>query len=385
MKKILFICTVAILAFACSGPSPKISGSIAGASNAKITLTRIGAQTLSLIDTLRTNDKGYFSYKIKQKKKTFEPFFLSIMVDSTQLATLLVDKAGSITFESDMSTRKTNVEGSEGSVLLQELDAMMAKSAHQFDSLLLILQNYEGQPDYQDMYTKINYDLGDVYVKYRRASLRFIMSNVKSLASVSALYQRFPNGLSVYADKNDFTYFQVVHDSLSTVYPNSEYVIGLKEEYERRRNNLEMNARLEQAESLSFPEITLPDVNAKLVKLSSLAGKVFLLHFWLSSDPKQRIDNKDMEEIYHKYRAKGFEIYQVAVDVDKPAWARTVANQAIPWISVCDGFGTISTAVTYYNVTQIPSSFLFDKEGNIVAKGLSLEQLDARLAKLCAN
>ncbi len=383
MKKLFFLCAIASLGLACSGPSVKINGCISGAPNAKITLTRIGAFDQRMLDTLRANEKGCFTYKVKQKGKTFEPFFLSVTVDSLQAATLLVEQPGTIGFESNKNSGKTMVEGSEGSLLLQEMNDLMIVSSHRFDSLLAVLKAHEGLADYQEIYKKINYELGNVYVKHKRASLKFIMSHTKSLATIPALYQKFPNGLSVYADKNDFVYFKAIYDSLQTVYPHSEYVLALKEEYDRRRNMVELETKMQNAAALNFPEIELPDVNAHPVKLSSLEGKVLLLHFWLSSDPQQRIANKDMEEVYNKYHAKGFEIYQIAGDIDKPAWARTVATQAIPWISVCDGLGTASPAVRTYNVTAVPASFLINQKGDIVAKNPTLKELDAQLAKLC--
>jgi peroxiredoxin len=77
--------------------------------------------------------------------------------------------------------------------------------------------------------------------------------------------------------------------------------------------------------------------------------------------------NNDLMEIYNKYKSAGLEIYQVSIDTDKTAWATAVKEQNLPWISVCDGKGAASIAVATYNVTAIPSMFVFNRKGDIVA------------------
>jgi len=108
-----------------------------------------------------------------------------------------------------------------------------------------------------------------------------------------------------------------------------------------------------------------------------------LLSFWYTQDSRQRIANQEFLDLYRKYASKGLEIYQVALDTDKTAWARAVTEQALPWVSVCDGYGTGSPSVSTYAVTKIPTHFLINKEGDIVGRDYSMEQLDKELAKIC--
>ena len=59
----------------------------------------------------------------------------------------------------------------------------------------------------------------------------------------------------------------------------------------------------------------------------------------------------------------------MSLDADKTAWAAAVKDQKLPWISVCDGHGALSIAVAAYNVTTVPTMFVFNAKGDIVAKG----------------
>ena len=127
--------------------------------------------------------------------------------------------------------------------------------------------------------------------------------------------------------------------------------------------------KIAKAGEESFPNISLPDINAKNVDLSSLEGKPFILMFWTITEASQKMFNNDLKELYRKYSGNGLEIYQVSLDVDKTAWATAVKEQELPWISVCDGKGSASPSIATYNIATIPYMFVFNKNGDIVARG----------------
>jgi peroxiredoxin len=159
-------------------------------------------------------------------------------------------------------------------------------------------------------------------------------------------------------------------------------MVVLREEYERRMNAMTMQTMMDGVTEINFPDLDLPDVNAQKIKLSTRKDKVVLVYFWTSTSTAQRMENNDLRRLYDKYAAKGFDIYQVALDTDKPAWAKLVREQNNPWINVCDGFGAYSQAARLYNVTTLPSGFLIDKKGQLVAGQLSGTALEKRLAEL---
>ena len=69
----------------------------------------------------------------------------------------------------------------------------------------------------------------------------------------------------------------------------------------------------------------------------------------------------------------------MAIDTSKSLWINAVQQQQLPWISVSDLRGQASTSLGVYNVTQLPTSFLIDKEGSIVGRDIRGEELDKRL------
>ena len=210
-----------------------------------------------------------------------------------------------------------------------------------------------------------------------------MMKSPASLSNIALLYQKFNGELTLFGDVNDVVYFKKVYDSLKVAYPHSMYVNSLKDEVDRYQKAFEFNNKMNIAGEQAFPEIALPDTKGQTRKMSELLGKPFILLFWTSSLDQQKMYNHELKELYAKYNPKGLEIYQVSADIDKTQWATVVKEQELPWINVCDGLGTSSVVLNTYAVTQLPTMFVFDKAGNIVAKNIfDKRELERELAKL---
>jgi peroxiredoxin len=123
-------------------------------------------------------------------------------------------------------------------------------------------------------------------------------------------------------------------------------------------------------------DLSLPDLNGKLVSLSELKGKVVLIDFWASWCGPCRHNNPRLVKLYNKYHEKGLEIYSVSLDEDMVDWKKAVHRDRLIWIQVIDDKGWQATSASAYGVDMIPSSFLIDKQGVIRtmnAEGAELE------------
>ena len=110
------------------------------------------------------------------------------------------------------------------------------------------------------------------------------------------------------------------------------------------------------------------------MKLSDVDAKVIMVYFWSSANASQKMFNLDfLRSIYEDYHDKGFEIYQVSLDIDKAAWARVVKGQNLPWINVCDSRGASSPYVSLYNLGALPSAFVI-ADGELVDGEMSTEK-----------
>ena len=369
-------CLALLMTGACtSGSKVKVRGTYAP--DTRLELKRLNLSHLLTVDTVLTDAKGNFSFRLPAQKGF--PEFYYLMQDQKSITSLLLLAGDKLSLTIDEETGNVVVKGSPETTYLHEAEAAMKASQWQYDSLM---QRFLSLNPESPETLAINYALGTVYVKQKQGAIRFLFTHPKSMASIQVLFQQFSEDLPVFADIKDAPYFQHIYDSLQPLYPRSPYVTALREQIELRLSQMAFNEHLLNIEELGFPDISLPDIKAEPLALSSLKGKVILLSFWLSQDPRQRIMNQDLLVLYKKY-APGLEIYQVALDTDKTAWARTVTEQQLPWISVCDGFGQNSVAVSTYAVSQLPANFLIDKNGDIVGRDIFEGELASMLDRLC--
>ena len=87
-----------------------------------------------------------------------------------------------------------------------------------------------------------------------------------------------------------------------------------------------------------------------------------------------------LRELYNKYHAQGFEIYQVSIDPDEHFWKQQTA--ALPWINVRDDNGLQSQSLALYNVQGIPDYFLIDRGNNIVGRAQNIKDLEQAIKEL---
>ena len=129
-------------------------------------------------------------------------------------------------------------------------------------------------------------------------------------------------------------------------------------------------------------EIALPTAKGDTIRLSSLKGKVVLLDFWASWCRPCRTANRGLAKIYNKYKSKGFEIYSVSIDTEKDEWVKAIRQDKIKWLQVNDpGKWDAKTAIDW-NIYGLPTTFLIDKEGVLLAMDLEGEALEKAVKEL---
>ncbi|MBN8702321.1 MAG: TlpA family protein disulfide reductase [Bacteroidetes bacterium] len=134
------------------------------------------------------------------------------------------------------------------------------------------------------------------------------------------------------------------------------------------------------------PEIKFKSPEGKEIALSDLKGKVVLIDFWASWCGPCRHENPAVVAAYNKFKdvkfknGKGFEVYSVSLDQNKDAWIAAIKKDNLTWpYHVSDLKGWQSEAGALYRVNSIPTNFLIDGKGIIIAKNLRGAALESSL------
>lgn len=130
------------------------------------------------------------------------------------------------------------------------------------------------------------------------------------------------------------------------------------------------------------PTFTMADVNGKPVDLASFHGKYVLVDFWASWCAPCRRENPNVLANYKKYHDQGFEVLGVSLDSKKEPWLKAIAADGLVWTHVSDLKGWNNAAALEFGVHVVPSNFLLDRDGKVIAKNIREEALGNKLKSI---
>lgn len=361
MKRVMiWLAAFSLLAACDKTPVARVSATFENAKDSAVVLQKLNYNRLVPVDTIKTDAAGRIHRKIKLTGN--DPYFYYFYLGGNPVASLILRPSDKVTLTVPASGPFV-VEGSEESTLFQQVNNDFAAAAADLSALSSSVDEQSSEAEIKAANSRIS----KRYIDYKREAIKHVITHPRSITSAVVLFQKFSDDLPVFGQESDAVIFQSTLDSLSKVYPKSEYVLALRDEVDARRKSLELSNRLGEAYEIGFPDLVLPDVDGNTRMLSDLSGKVILVSFWSVGQTEHKMLNVDLMDLYRKYHDQGLEIYQVSLDIDKPSWAATVRSQGLPWISVNDGYGVESPSVAAYNIVKIPTLYVIDRKGDIVA------------------
>ena len=377
---------VALSLASCTGKKFQVSGVISDAPDSLLLFENMSLNGPVVVDSVRLGADGSFSF---EGEAPTAPEFYRLRI-ARQIINVAVDSTEHVTVKASYPTMtgSYDVEGSTECSKIRELALMQLNLQAQINA---VVQNpnvsYEKEAD--SVRTIL-----EVY-KYKVKN-DYIFKEPWRAYAYFALFQTITLGQQVglifdpQSKKEDVQAYAAVATSWDTYHPGSErgtnlHNIAIEGMKNVRILQAEQNQTIDASKinSSGVIEVALPDRNGKTCKLTSLKGKVVLLdfHLFASKGSTERIMH--MRDLYNKYHAQGFEIYQVSLDPDEHFWKESVA--ALPWVCVRDANSTGSVYLTQYNVQSLPTFFTIDRNNVLQKRDAQIKDLDAEIKGLLAK
>lgn len=370
-------------AVSCSNKKFEVSGNITDAKDSLLYFENMSLNGAVVVDSTKLDADGNFSFAVDAPSA---PEFYRLRI-AGQIINVAADSTEHVTIKAAYPTMASQYEvsGSDECSKIKELAiGQMALQASinnivrntnlnddvMRDSIRVILAQYkEG--------VKNNY----IFKEPMKAYAYFALFQTIALGYENALV------FNPRSNEDDVKVFAAVATSWDTYYPKAERGLNLHNiAIEGLKNIRIMKAEQQQTvdpskvEYTGVIDIALPDNKGNIRKLSSLKGKVVMLDFHAFATKESTARIMQLRELYNKYHAQGFEIYQVSVDPDEHFWKTSVA--ALPWVCVHSDDGLNAAELGMYNVRDIPTYFLIDKNNVLQKRDVQIKDIDAEIKAL---
>jgi len=365
MKRIINLLVIITIISGCvSEPHYTIEGRIEGIDNETVLLMKRDGKNYILVDSL-TTESGLF--KMTGKTEFPEQHYLEVIGHNGVLNFFLENSDISIIAHID-SIPNAKVSGSDTNVEYDNYNKLLAQ-----------------------FYSK-QVDLG---IKYSAAEKE---GNNTLMQELYNEYLKVEDEIKAFNKE-----FVVTHGSSYIVPPiiRSISVNMGADEIEELINALDDNIaetsiikiiriRIESLRNTTIgsiaPDFVSKDINGNPINFHDKIGsKLLLLDFWASWCSPCRRANPNIVKLYNEFHIKGFDVFGVSLDKTKNDWINAISVDKLPWTQVADLKYWDCDAVTKYGVVAVPTNFLIDENGVIIAKDLKGEELYEKVKIILAK
>lgn len=367
----------------CNEKKFHIDGTITGAADSTLYFENMSLDGAVKIDSAKLSEDGTFAF---EGTAPTAPEFYRLRI-AGQFINIAVDSTETINIKAQYPQMATQYEvsGSEDCQRIKELSLMQSSLQAQVNA---IARNPElGAQAAADSVSRI------VEAYKTRVKTEYIFKAPMKASSYFALFQTIYAGgqpvllFNPRTSEQDIKVFGAVATSWDTFYPNEKRgenlhniaIEGMKDVRYLRSQQQAEEIEASKVNTSGILDFTLTDNTGAARSLSSLKGNVVLLDFHLFADQNSMKRIMSLRELYNKYHAQGFQIYQVAIDGDEHFWKTQTA--ALPWISTRVDDNT-SSVLQIYNVQQVPTFFLLNRSCNVVKRDAQIKDIDAEIKAL---
>ena len=373
-----------MLATACKdkGEQFEINGRIAEADGKTLYFEAVTLNGIEALDSTRLDEDGQFCF---QGMRPFNPEFYRLRIDR-QIVNLSVDSTETIHVEAELPDMGTDyeVEGSGNCQTLKEINNKLIALQQSIKDIANDKALTLGEQE-RLVHEKINLYKNEMKMHY-------IMENPASAPAYFALFQTV-NGSLIFnpiSNPDDIKFVGAVATAWDANYPGTSRTENLHNIAIQGMKNTKRPTPVSledidpgKISAAGIIDIELPDIHGKNRKLSDIRNKVVLLDFTAYSLPSSQERIMQMRGLYDKYSSLGFDIYQVSIDPDEHYWK--TACEHLPWTCVYESRGEASGYLGSYLVRRLPTYFLINRHGDLVARDEQIDDLEKAIRELCGK
>ncbi|MFT3738038.1 MAG: TlpA disulfide reductase family protein [Breznakibacter sp.] len=370
MNKLLIGALALLTMGACSKSNIEVSGELKGLGNTKAILNKISGGMPVALDTVEAKD-GKFLFELPKT----DAQLLLVFFEGNQEPVVFFGGDDDIRISGDMANlSKVDVKGSANTALFKKFNDE--------------IPGLERSKTIREEYVKAQMSGDNAAMEQLRTEFDNLMGEQR------AYFEKFvenntTNPVGAFMALNmasayDAEKLKEMTSKFEASLKDHPYVKDLKDMISQMEQmEKAMADRAKAVENIQVgkpaPDFTLASIDGKSVSLSSLKGKYVLVDFWASWCQPCRQEMPNVVKLYDKYKSKGFEVLGVSTDHEEPKWKEAVAQDKLSWIQVRDSVGEVANV---YGIEVIPTTFLLDKEGVIIARDLRGEELAKKLAEI---
>lgn len=382
MKRILLLLTVSAVLFSCNKAGVNeyiITGTVKGVADGKTVVLEKQDETgqLKPIDTVKIKD-GKFTIKGSAK----EPEIMLLQVEALQGKVPFVLENGDIEVNVDKdSIQKSKLSGTFNNDVFSKFNVDVVKFQKESQKKMMAFQNanmakMKAAQEAKDTitinklmkeYQVIQKEGMDFYVKFAEANPKALISALivdsmlndpsvdlarakKIFASFSPELKKYKPGKSIQSKLDKIAKPVAAAVEVGTIAPN----------------------------------FSAPNPEGKSISLKESLGKVTIIDFWASWCNPCRAENPNVVALYNEFHSKGLNIISVSLDKDSKKWKEAIAKDKLSWNQISNLKDFQDPIAITYGINAIPSTYILDAKGTIVAKDLRGAELKAKIASLLA-
>lgn len=330
----------------------EIKGKVAGLDQPSMAYLYSFDSGRNLLDSAAVTN-GSFSFKGRVK----HPLSASIQIKKIRksLSLFLENENYNILMQPDWKNKDSISGGSEMSI----------QKAYEAETTALTIQMRELGSRYEKLgkeeRIKEGEEMNALNEKEMAIKYKYIRKYPASLAILHVMRPSF--------DVMNFKQLEEMKTLFSPTLVYSDVYTNLLKKYNQKKGEFLVG---QQA-----PDFSIPDLTGKPITLSALKGKYVVVDFWASWCTPCRAANQKIKPVYEKYKNRGFEMVSVSMDDKKDLWEAAIKKDGLPWLQASELTGIDKSSVAkQYSVRSLPTVFLLDKTGKVIAQNIAESELE---------